>query len=1686
MAKIRRVIRKVHKTGGEYFDEQLWPIYIALVVLGAFLMGLSAAYLPFSGVPWYASAWTSLVSIPLVVGGFMLAFRLVDNRLVRRSMQLSVVVCSILHILLVVQMIQTHIFAKRLAVSKADKEFVERRPQKLIPEYHPSQMLPAEDRPRQDFEKPVEVKTPDPLPEPDQVVKQVRPEEPKSPPEPQPVPVPEPQPTPEPNVIKKPQPNEAAPRQAEQASKLSRQVKPSDVKTSQLVQTPTVTPAPAAGVEAKASTATVERKTAEPTAVARPSPTEPTTTSDAANPQVAKRTPTNSPTPEVSATPTLKRQVAQPTATPRAQVAAADTPSPAKQTTPTEVTPANTTSIKRATTSPEVARTSTEPTPEATRDPAATPQRREHPAEAQPTAVAQTPSPVPNRQPRSTTRPDVATTAAAATPTAAPSPSSTASAEPTPQTTQLKRAATQVTSAQPSALPSAEPRSAMREQPAAQVARAAGRDSPTATANPTATPTLTRQTTAAPSLAAATQTAQSAAGTVAAPTSSSEVSPTSVATRRQATASPQAAKSTGEPTPAQIASAATQPSDSPTPVRRTATTGQSASDSPVVASQAGSVATTSRSTTTSVTNVVTTVGDVAANAGPQTAANANPGPSSATISRQTAANASGATRTQPSLSAPSASPSSQLARGGAQRAVTNPSPTIDPSSTATGTPQRAIAQAQAATSPTSVESPSTAIAASGAGEPSAQPTRMALSRSQAGTAGAGRSPNVDSSLPGGNSPALAASGAARRAEATRNTNAGDALSPSSPSQLARSRAGAEVPSSTIQAQAVDVATVGGGEQVADVTASASAALTRADASAKVGAVNASKGSGEVDLGPTQVVAEAGVGRASGGGQPELNFETQSPQLARAQQSGGAPLMALAGAQVGEVAAPMGTAGGQPAASEPGPSALSAVRTVAGGEASASGGPSAAKETGPLAEANTSALVAETALSRADAAEGRSGGEAAAGDPGLEDEEEKARRLARAAAGGGPQLAIAGPVVAAAAESPMGQTGDGGTPGASPDVTATAIATARQSRDGGAPAGGTPLSAGDPGESGGQAGAEAVGTVAVARAEATDGATGEPVIGGGTGAPARAAQGATFASNVTAETISVAGAPESGGSPSGAPLEATGLVAARAAGGAAGPATTGPVGAVAGPEVVDASAPGAAGDAPGRRQGSPSQDNGPAVDAIASTGAPGKRAAATALAGGATTVADIPEVGPTSAVAQAEIDHILGGVGNTPMSRQTGEALAVNVEAPEGPGGIGADFSPEVGLNTRQARQESLQVHLRSARFVKNTAGGVPSTSTTAIASTTAFSSRGARKTGDEPAGGKGTPPPQTEEAIEMGLAFLARYQMTDGGWSLQSFPENAGLATDTAATALAVLAFQGAGYNHREHQYKDVVRGGIDFLVKSQKENGDLFVPLDDNSNRSVWLYSHSLAAIALCEAYGMTQDPALKEPAQKALDFILAAQHAERGGWRYSPGVGTDTSVTGWMMMALKSGELANLNVPKDTYAKIDKWLDLAQQSPAEPHLYRYNPYAPDTEEQKHGRSASKTMTAVGLLMRLYTGWKRDNPNLAKGADYLKENLPAIGTPREPQRDTYYWYYGTQVMFHMGGEHWQAWNSRLHPLIVNGQTKAGPLAGSWDPRGAVPDRWGPHGGRLYVTALNLLSLEVYYRHLPLYEDTAK
>jgi hypothetical protein len=437
------------------------------------------------------------------------------------------------------------------------------------------------------------------------------------------------------------------------------------------------------------------------------------------------------------------------------------------------------------------------------------------------------------------------------------------------------------------------------------------------------------------------------------------------------------------------------------------------------------------------------------------------------------------------------------------------------------------------------------------------------------------------------------------------------------------------------------------------------------------------------------------------------------------------------------------------------------------------------------------------------------------------------------------------------------------------------------------------------------------------------------------------------------------------------------------------------------------------------------------------------------------------------------------------------ALPVETQAPQALGGLGPRVTPQVGSLSRRARSESELVHAGSARFPSRKVGGPLAIDGQARVPAEAFARRTSRR--DRQGGGPDQPSAQTEAAIERGLEYLARQQQPEGNWSLQR--ANVGGASrgaevefrsDTAATGLALLAFLGAGYDHFDGRYQQVVANGLKFLTEHQRSNGDLFVPADKASNQSGWLYSHGIAAIALCEAYGMTGDKSLREPAQKAIDFIVASQDPQLGGWRYVPRVGSDTSVSGWQVMALKSGELAGLRIEATAYARTNRWLNEAQAAPNDPARYVYNPRASNSPDQQHGRFTTPSMTSVGLLMRLYLGWNRTHPEMIEGAEYLAQHLPALGTRASTLRDTYYWYYATQVMFHMRGRHWQAWNNSLRPMLIDSQVTRGALAGSWDPAAPVPDKWGERAGRIYMTTMNLLSLEVYYRHLPLYESAAK
>lgn len=438
----------------------------------------------------------------------------------------------------------------------------------------------------------------------------------------------------------------------------------------------------------------------------------------------------------------------------------------------------------------------------------------------------------------------------------------------------------------------------------------------------------------------------------------------------------------------------------------------------------------------------------------------------------------------------------------------------------------------------------------------------------------------------------------------------------------------------------------------------------------------------------------------------------------------------------------------------------------------------------------------------------------------------------------------------------------------------------------------------------------------------------------------------------------------------------------------------------------------------------------------------------------------------------------------------------------GSGGLASEPTFDAGIPQRIARRQTPALRMTPSRFANRSEGGQLTPPGRKRNPAPAFAARTDR-IDSAPITNPDDPRPKTEAAIELGLEFLARVQQQDGSWSLGEFgnlpiddEELPSIQADGAATGLALLAFLGGGYDHYDDKYQAVVQRGLDYLIQQQSAEGDIFPERDLPGPRATRFYSHGIAALALCEAYGMTGDPELRAPAQAAIDYIARTQHPQYNGWRYTEGLNSDLSVTGWQVMAMRSGELAGLAVNKRTYERVRKFVEECRQTAGGEELYCYNPYLTSNRAgMQHYNKPSTVMTSVGMLMQLYLGTNRDSKLMQRGADHLRENLPTqtgefrqapVGTPNNPQRDTYYWYYATQVMFHMGGDYWQQWHEHLHPLLVDHQTQEGPLAGSWNPQKPVPDMWANHAGRLYVTCLNLLSLEVSYRHLPLYEMTGK
>lgn len=338
--------------------------------------------------------------------------------------------------------------------------------------------------------------------------------------------------------------------------------------------------------------------------------------------------------------------------------------------------------------------------------------------------------------------------------------------------------------------------------------------------------------------------------------------------------------------------------------------------------------------------------------------------------------------------------------------------------------------------------------------------------------------------------------------------------------------------------------------------------------------------------------------------------------------------------------------------------------------------------------------------------------------------------------------------------------------------------------------------------------------------------------------------------------------------------------------------------------------------------------------------------------------------------------------------------------------------------------------------------------------------------------------PISEQAVEAGFEWLARHQAEDGSWSDRCMGPGLGSRCEkgkacthpgqpypVAQTGLALLALQGGGhYAFNKSAYSDHVRRGLGWLAGRQREDGNL------THGGGHFVYEHAIGTFALAEACALARD-ADEEPdpehlraAQKAVDYLVRIQHQD-GGWRYTAHVTerSDTSVSGWAVLALKSAQGGGLKFDKGSIDRVVRFFETCE----------YKDQSGQTGYQAGAGMLSQATTGVGMLVHHFLRERSDTPLVQAAARTLAAAAEGNRLAARGVTDYYTWYNCTLGMYLAGGEPWERWNKVVRDRVIGLQAKAGCERGSWPPDG---DESGHAGGRVYSTALAILTLEVYYR----------
>lgn len=320
--------------------------------------------------------------------------------------------------------------------------------------------------------------------------------------------------------------------------------------------------------------------------------------------------------------------------------------------------------------------------------------------------------------------------------------------------------------------------------------------------------------------------------------------------------------------------------------------------------------------------------------------------------------------------------------------------------------------------------------------------------------------------------------------------------------------------------------------------------------------------------------------------------------------------------------------------------------------------------------------------------------------------------------------------------------------------------------------------------------------------------------------------------------------------------------------------------------------------------------------------------------------------------------------------------------------------------------------------------------------------------------------PAAQEAIDNGLAYLARQQNEDGSFGAGHHRGN------IAYTSIAGLAFMAGGNQPGRGKYGHVVRKALENVLSLEDRNTRGYLH-NAHANIHGPMYGHGFAMLFLGEAHGMVNEPDLRERLRgclgRAVDLTIKCQN-HQGGWRYHPRPDdADISATICQIMALRSARNAGFTVPKSVADKCIKYVKSCQ-----------DPVTGGFRYQPQGGPPGFARTAAGIDA-LYSSGLYESKELEQALDYLKTFKPGarnagggiFGNLETQVHYHYGHYYAAQAMWIAGGDYWRDWFPAIRNELINTQRPDG----SWPSNQFSPE---------YATGMSLIILQIPNKYLPI------